>query len=54
MSWAGLCSECAERRFHENADDLYYHRGPNFRKWRRGMAASVGGLLIDDVLKNEE
>lgn len=29
-------------------DDLHYHRGPTFEKWRRAMAACVGGQLLDD------
>ena len=29
---------------------LHTHDGPWFDHWRRAMAASVGGVLIDDVL----
>lgn len=33
---------------------MRYHRGPHFKAWRRAMAASVGGVLIDDVLDEGE
>jgi len=32
---------------------LHYHRGDYFTQWRRAMAASVGGVLVDDVLDAE-
>lgn len=50
ISWRGKCSECAERIELEALDDLHYHRGPVFAQWRRSVAASVGGVLLDDVL----
>lgn len=28
---------------------LAAHRGPYFEHWRRQMAASVGGVLVDDL-----
>lgn len=30
-------------------DDLHFHRGPVFERWRRAMALSVGGVLVDDL-----
>jgi len=30
-------------------DDMHYHRGPYFLLWRRAMASSVGGVLVDDL-----
>ena len=32
-----------------NVAQMMDRRGPNFDKWRRSMAASVGGVLLDDV-----
>lgn len=29
------------------------HSGPYFRLWRQRMAASVGGVLLDDVAGRE-
>jgi hypothetical protein len=28
---------------------MIQHTGPAWRRWRRAMAASVGGVLLDDV-----
>ena len=53
ISWRGKCGECGPAIFHANADDLHYHRGPYLLKWRRGMARSVGALLVDDVLRED-
>jgi hypothetical protein len=30
------------------AADLHFHRGPIHRLWRERMAASVGGVLLDE------
>jgi hypothetical protein len=32
---------------------MHYHTGPYFKHWRRAMAASVGGVLVDDLLDAE-
>jgi hypothetical protein len=32
----------------ENVEGLARHTGPAFQRWRRGMAASVGVVLLDD------
>lgn len=53
ISWRGKCSTCGPAIFEANCDDLHYHRGPYLLKWRRGVAASVGALLVDDVLDAE-
>jgi len=37
----------------ENVAELRAHAGPSFKRWRQGMAASVGGVLVDDVLDAE-
>ena len=33
----------------DNVAQMMNRSGPNFDKWRRSMAASVGGVLLDDV-----
>jgi hypothetical protein len=37
----------------ENALGLHHHTGEPLERWRRGMAAAVGGVLLDD-LENAE
>jgi hypothetical protein len=41
--------ECGRARREENILGLHYKTGPAFIRWRRSMAACVGGVLIDDV-----
>jgi hypothetical protein len=36
-------------RFDRNVIGLSEHRGPEFLRWRRQVAASVGGVLLDDL-----
>ena len=47
-----LCMDCATRLRDENALALAAKSGPEFRRWRRAMAASVGGVLLDDMAGN--
>jgi len=49
LSWTGLCTECFTRRFYENNIGLHTMTGPAVARWRRGMAASVGAVLLDDL-----
>lgn len=48
ISWRGKCGECGPRLALEAADQLHYHRGPIFVRWRRAVAASVGAVLPED------
>jgi hypothetical protein len=48
LSWQRLCVECGDERRAENVVQLNAHSGPWFDHWRRAMAASVGGVLLDD------
>lgn len=48
ISWEGYCIACGIFVRDKANDDLHYHRGPTFEKWRRAMAACVGGQLLDD------
>jgi hypothetical protein len=50
MSWTGLCTVCSTERFSENVLGLHTMSGPAVARWRRGMAASVGAVLVDDLL----
>jgi hypothetical protein len=53
LSWRGYCGECGPAIREQANDDMHYHRGAYFKHWRRAMAASVGGVLVDDVLDAE-
>jgi hypothetical protein len=33
--------------------DMHTHSGHFFQRWRRGMAASVGGVLLDDLPRED-
>jgi len=50
LSWTGLCAEHSVERYISNVHQMHTRSGPNFLKWRRSMAASVGGVLVDDVI----
>lgn len=49
LSHQRFCTECWERRLRENVFALHEHRGPAFHRWRGAIAASVGGVLLDDA-----
>lgn len=49
ISWRGLCTECSHRNVHENCDALHTMTGPLVVRWRRGVAGSVGAVLLDDL-----
>jgi len=44
-SRTGLCPRCGVEALTENIVQMVEHRGPNFLKWRQGMARSVGAEL---------
>jgi hypothetical protein len=52
LSWQRLCIDCGGERRTANILQLNAHDGPWFDHWRRSMAASVGGVLLDDVTPN--
>ncbi len=49
ISQTGKCGDCARALLVSNIDQMRERSGPNFVRWRRAMAASVGGVLLDDV-----
>ena len=49
LSHTRLCGSCGEAINYQAADEQHHHRGEFFQRWRRGIAASVGGVLIDDL-----
>ena len=53
ISWRGKCGDCGKRLFVSEVDQLRYHVGPEFLHWRRRMAEVVGGVLVDDVLRED-
>jgi hypothetical protein len=50
ISWRGLCSTCGPRRSEENITGLKLMQGEPLQRWRRGMAASVGGIILPPEL----
>jgi hypothetical protein len=50
MSHTRLCVACSHELLLENVDGIHNHEGPAFERWRRAMAASVGAILVDDLL----
>lgn len=53
MSWSRLCQNCALDAVTENVVGLATMSGLPLERWRRGMAASVGGVLLDDLEQKE-
>lgn len=49
ISATGLCPECGDARLRENVTGLKTMSGEVARRWRHGMAACVGGVLLDDA-----
>lgn len=49
FSWSGQCPTCGEARLTENIAGLRNRDSNVLLRWRRGMAASVGGVLREDV-----
>lgn len=47
ISWSGLCGDCAKTAVTENIEGLALMTGEPLRRWRIGMAASVGAVLLD-------
>ena len=48
LSHVRLCAGCGVRLARQAALDLSEHRGHYFKRWRAGMAASVGAVLLDE------
>ena len=53
LSARGKCNECGKALEAANIVGIASHSGPFFYHWRRQMAASVGGVLLDDVRRVE-
>lgn len=53
ISWQGYCGTCGPAIRNQANDDMHYHRGHYFKHWRRAMAASVGAVLVDDIIEQE-
>lgn len=49
ITWGGLCMECAHRKLNASIEEQHAHEGPTFQLWRRGMAACVGAVVLDDI-----
>jgi hypothetical protein len=48
LSWNGYCVTCFQEAITSNVRQMEARKGPNFDKWRRSMAACVGGVILDD------
>lgn len=48
-----LCSDCGETALIENRRQLREHTGPWFLHWRRQAVAALGGVLIDELDREE-
>jgi len=48
LSHLRLCFECGQLRKEANALGLALKTGDAWLRWRRAMAASVGGALLDE------
>jgi hypothetical protein len=53
LSWTRLCRTCGLARAEAMYDGLTTRSGPAFQYWRRRIAASVGGVLVDDLTMSE-
>jgi hypothetical protein len=47
ISARGLCADHSRMRLEANLAGLVSRSGPEFRRWREGMARGVGGELLD-------
>lgn len=54
FSARGKCADCRVRRMVDNVCGLHGHTGPEFLRWRRSVAASVGGILLEDIERDQE
>lgn len=52
LSHTRLCRGCAVARAGAMYEGLTTRSGPAFQYWRRRIAASVGGVLVDDLTMN--
>lgn len=53
ISWEGYCIEHGIEARDRANDELHYKYGPTWAKWRRSMAACVGGILPEDLRQLE-
>jgi hypothetical protein len=44
---------CRDAIWKQEVDELHYHKGEYFKRWRRAHAAAVGAVLVDDLLDAE-
>ena len=51
ISWSGLCTACAVNAVVTNVEGMGTMRKQERERWRRGMAASVGAVLVEDVAR---
>lgn len=49
FSRRGRCADCGDGEMILNVRELKAHAGPRFQRWRRGVAAGVGAILVDET-----
>jgi len=49
LSHTRLCLDCGQLLLEQNALGLAVKSGEAWVRWRRAMAASVGGVLLDEA-----
>jgi hypothetical protein len=49
LSHTRQCVECGHLKLEQNALGMHIKSGEAWTRWRRSMAASVGGVLLDEV-----
>jgi hypothetical protein len=49
LSHTRQCVECGQVKLEQNALGMHVKSGEAWLRWRRAMAASVGGVLLDEV-----
>jgi len=53
ISWSGLCQECAIEAVVKNIAGLATKDTAVTRRWRVGLAAGIGSVLVDDERARE-
>lgn len=49
LSHIRLCEDCGTLNLAENVLGIHLKTGEPWRRWRRAMAACVGGVLLDET-----
>ena len=53
LSARGKCQDCALGLAVMSIREMFDHDGYHFQRWRKSMAACVGGVLVDEPREPE-